>query len=104
LSAWVPEPGKTPTNKEELSISGTSMGMLMLPLTEITRTATNHHSPLASPHVAGVAACILSDTKQKAIANAQDVIGAILINAEKGSIGNLPSPIRSSTIAAIAKV
>jgi subtilisin family serine protease len=104
LSAWIAEPGKTPTNREELSISGTSMGMLMLHLTEMSGTATNHYSLLASPHVAGVAASILSDTKQTAITNAQDVIGAILINAEKGGIGNLPHPVRISTTAAITKV
>jgi hypothetical protein len=103
LSAWIAEPGKTSTNREELSISGTSMGILMLLLTGMSGTATNVYSLLLSPHLAGVAASILSDTKQTAITNVQDVIGAILINAEKGSIGNLPDPVRISTIAAIAK-
>ncbi|KAL1794100.1 hypothetical protein ACET3X_007521 [Alternaria dauci] len=83
LSAWVAEDKKKSTNDEKLSISGTSM---------------------ASPHVAGVAACILSDKTRKGITNPQDVIGAILIDAEKGTIGNLPSTIRSSTLAAVAKI
>jgi hypothetical protein len=65
---------------------------------------TDYHCLPASPHVAGVAASILSDKNQKGITNAQDVIGAILINADKGGVGNIPSPAIFTTIAAIAKV
>jgi subtilisin family serine protease len=104
LSAWIAEPHQTPTNKEERRISGTSMGMSMLLLPQMQGTVTNFHSVIASPHVAGVAASILSDRNQKGITNAQDVIGEILINADKRGIENIPRIARFTTISAIAKL
>jgi subtilisin family serine protease len=104
ISAWIPEPGKEPTNKEEKKLSGTSMGTFTLTHNQMTGITTNHYCLPASPHVAGIAATVLSDTEQKDITNPQDVIGAILINADKSGVGNLSNLVRVSTIGVIAKV
>ncbi|KAH7110123.1 putative alkaline serine protease [Dendryphion nanum] len=88
MSAWIAAPGHPTTNKETKRIDGTSM---------------------ASPHVAGVAATILSDKQHTVINNAQDVIGTILINADKSGVGNLDNPAllkvnpKFTTIASIAQ-
>jgi subtilisin family serine protease len=104
LSAWIAKPGETPTNKENKEIQGTSMGMFIFTILQIQGTVTDFQTLIAAPHVAGVAVSVLSDKNQKGIINPQDVIGAILINADKGGVGNIPSPARFTTIAAIAKV